>query len=329
MTYTCPNPECGRVHATWRQRCDACMTWDLVPTSIANARTAAAVRPVVIQGHWAQPAPPPIEPPRIVTAPVAPPARPIAQQLRVSGGVGRAASVPLSAVTEESYAYNPTGIRLVDELLDGGLVVSGVYLLASSPGSGKSSVTLQILAALDLPVLYATGEETIAQIAKTARRIGAAADKVLIRRDAILESVLEHARADRAHVIAIDSLQKLYSLAIDSVAGSRAQIAFCTARLVEYAKDNGTTVWIIGHVTGDGSVAGPKTIEHDVDVVFELERGRRGERTLRYASGKNRFGLDTLSLRFEMTTKGLVPIELSDDAKVIEDEPDAEEPGVH
>ena len=120
-----------------------------------------------------------------------------------------------------------------------------------------------------------------------------------------------HARAMRAQTIAIDSMQKMLCEDINGRAGSTTQLRECTARLVQYAKTTGTAVWLIGHVTGDGDIAGPKTVEHDVDVVLDLDSGSKfegNERILRCA-GKNRFGPTNVVGRFELTAKGLVAVD--------------------
>ena len=205
-----------------------------------------------------------------------------------------------------------TGLPPVDYVLGGGLVPSSVVLLASPPGVGKSSLTLQVLVGLGYRCLYVTGEETCEQVAGTAQRIGAMSDNLLVLAEADLAKIFEHARTTRAQAIAIDSIQKMHCVDISGRPGSPSQVKEATDRLVKFAKKkNGPAVWIIGHVTGEGEIAGPKTIEHDVDVVLELSQGAKydgNERLLR-CSGKNRFGPTNLVGEFELTGKGLMPVD--------------------
>ena len=220
--------------------------------------------------------------------------------------------VPITAITESSYERDSTGLAPVDYVLGGGLVPSSVVLLASPPGVGKSSLTLQVLVGLGYRCLYVTGEETCEQVAGTAQRIGAMSDNLLVLAESDLSKIFAHARAARAQAIAIDSIQKMHCVDISGRPGSPSQVKEATDRLVKFAKKkNGPAVWIIGHVTGEGEIAGPKTIEHDVDVVLELSQGAKydgNERRLR-CSGKNRFGPTNLVGEFELTGKGLVPVD--------------------
>jgi predicted ATP-dependent serine protease len=252
--------------------------------------------------------------------------------------------VPITEIAETSFIRDSTGLAPLDHVLGGGLVMASVVLLASPPGIGKSSLTLQMLVGLKQRCLYVTGEETREQIAGTARRIGALSPRLHVLAERQLSKIFAHARTMRAQTIAIDSIQKMVCDDVTGRAGSPGQLKECTARLVEYAKKNDTTVWLIGHVTGDGDIAGPKTIEHDVDVVLELSGGEvddpwaklkrlaseqpdlsiaealrladeistapgsGSERILR-CPGKNRFGATNVVGRFELTDKGFVPID--------------------
>lgn len=228
--------------------------------------------------------------------------------------------VPLADVAETTFVRDSTGLPPLDHVLGGGLVVASVVLLASPPGIGKSSLTLQMLDGLGHRCLYVTGEETCAQIAATARRIGAASKKIFPLAERSLDKIFAKARTGRMQTIAIDSIQKMMCEDIGGRAGSPAQLKECTARLVDYAKTTDTAIWIIGHVTGDGDVAGPKTIEHDVDVVLELSQGTKyegAERILR-CPGKNRFGPTNVSGHFELSAKGFLPVDADgwDDEKL-------------
>lgn len=221
------------------------------------------------------------------------------------------APVPITEITEASFVRDSTGLPPLDHVLGGGLVAASVVLLASPPGSGKTSLTLQMLVGLGHRCLYVTGEETREQVAGTARRIGALTPRLFVLAERNLSKIFAHARAMRAQTIAVDSIQKMICEDVNSRAGSPAQLKECTARLVHYAKTNDTALWLIGHVTSDGDIAGPMTIEHDVDVVLELDKGLKfegNERILR-CPGKNRFGPTGVEGHFELTAKGLVPID--------------------
>ena len=217
------------------------------------------------------------------------------------------APVPITDIAETSFVRDSTGMAPLDHVLGGGLVAASVVLLASPPGIGKSSLTLQMLAGLGHRCLYVSGEETSEQIARTARRIGALTPRLFVLCEHDLAIIFAHARAMRAQTIAIDSIQKMIC-AIGGRAGSPGQLKECTARLVTYAKKHDTAMWLIGHVTGDGDIAGPKTVEHDVDVVLELAQGPKfdgNERILR-CPNKNRFGPTNATGHFELTATGFV-----------------------
>jgi predicted ATP-dependent serine protease len=223
--------------------------------------------------------------------------------------------IPLSEVPETAYARDSTGLPPLDHVLGGGLVVAppAVVLLASPPGIGKTSLTLQMLDGLGHRCLYVTGEETREQVAATARRIGVASSKIYVVVASDLKKIFAKAEAKRIQTIAIDSIQKMRCEGVSGRPGSPTQIKECTARLVQYAKTTGTVLWLIGHVTADGDIAGPKTIEHDVDVVLEMEKGPKfegNERIIR-CPGKNRFGQTNEKTvgRFELTDRGFVGVD--------------------
>ena len=202
-----------------------------------------------------------------------------------------------------------TGLRPLDHVLGGGLVAGSVVLLVSPPGVGKSSLTLQMLAGLGHRCLYVAGEETREQVEETARRIGALTPLLAVRSEQSLATIFIHSREMRAQTIAVDSIQAMICDDGNGRRGSPTQVKECVSRLVQYAKTNDTTIWIIGHVTSDGGVANP-TIAHDVDVVLKLSRGAKfeeRERILRCPS-KNRFGSTNAVGCFELTAKGFVPV---------------------
>ena len=229
------------------------------------------------------------------------------------GEVGR--PVPMSAVPEDAAARIPTGIEELDRVLGGGAVLGSVILVGGDPGVGKSTLLLQALAGISRrgpSTLYASGEESVAQVALRARRLGLIDEGA--KKDPAREVQLvgasdvadvEHATKLSSPVcIVVDSVQVLRSSDLDSAAGSVSQLREVTARLVDLAKRERAAVFLVGHVTKDGALAGPKVLEHLVDVVLAFE-GERGHafRTLR--ASKNRFGSATEVGVFEMAPAGL------------------------
>jgi DNA repair protein RadA/Sms len=298
---------CAHAHAAWAPRCSrpSCLSLDGMVAESPPSSPAARSEP-----------PPEMEPapeaarPRLVLARAADPdlENPAEELADVRGA---AVPIPLSDVPETSYQRDPTELSPLDAVLGGGLVPGSVVLIGGEPGCGKSSLVMQAASGLRLRCLYATGEETIEQAAGNARRINAATSKVYIVAEIDIDTVLAHARSIRAQVVVIDSIQTLACADLGSGAGSPGQMRECAGRLVRFAKTTGTSVLLIGHVTNDGSLAGPKTLKHLVDVVLDLEAGAGcdgNERVLRCA-GKNRFGPSNVVGKFELTARGLVPFD--------------------
>jgi DNA repair protein RadA/Sms len=204
-----------------------------------------------------------------------------------------------------------TGLEGVDRVLGGGLVPATVALLAGEPGIGKSTLLLQLLASLESagrPCLLASGEESRQQVAMRARRLGLRADRLSFVSGRELADVLAAAEAERPFLLAVDSVQTLRDAASGLVVGGPAQVRACADALVGFAKVNGVAVVMTGHVTKDGDVAGPRTLEHAVDVVMTFDGDpRSGLRML--SGGKNRFGPEGELAWFEMRPDGLAPID--------------------
>ena len=320
---------CGAAHTRWAPRCLTCTAHNLESEALLSTPSA----PPMTSGLFTMPisTTTPRPAPQVQEQPSLPYLDPVRPHLAIVRDAppdrepdlspeelvdvlppSSPRPVPITAITEASYMRDSTGLPPVDYVLGGGLVPSSVVLLASPPGVGKSSLTLQVLVGLGYRCLYVTGEETCEQVAGTAQRIGAMSDNLLVLAEADLAKIFEHARATRVQAIAIDSIQKMHCVDISGRPGSPSQVKEATDRLVKFAKKkNGPAVWIIGHVTGEGEIAGPKTIEHDVDVVLELSQGAKydgNERQLR-CSGKNRFGPTNLVGEFELTGKGLMPVD--------------------
>jgi predicted ATP-dependent serine protease len=308
---------CRRVHSAWAPRCPSpsCLNHEALVLVTDESQLKPPQLKSLVVPPAAAPEPAPVlsfpDPPRLVV--VRPPEPILEDPVEELSDVAPSDDdpIPLSEISETTFVRDSTGLPPLDHVLGGGLVVASVVLLAAVPGCGKSSLTLQMLDGLGHRCLYVTGEETREQIAATARRIGAASDKIYAFVETHLEKIFARARAIRAQTIAIDSIQKMRCESASGRPGSATQLKECTARLVQFAKETGTALWLIGHVTGDGDIAGPRTIEHDVDVVLELEQGAKfdgNERLIRCA-GKNRFGPTNVTGHFELTARGFVSVD--------------------
>jgi DNA repair protein RadA/Sms len=227
-----------------------------------------------------------------------------------------ASPVALADIGEEAVPRMPTAIGELDRVLGGGLVPGSLILLGGEPGIGKSTLLLQAAAGIARTVLYATGEESAAQVRLRAARLGLLASaasgsiEVLAERD--VARILEIARARRPGLLVVDSIQTATIDELDGAAGSVGQVRESTVRFMEYAKGEATPVILVGHVTKDGSIAGPKTMEHLVDAVVTLEGERFAALRLVRAT-KNRFGSTDEVGVFEMAGDGLR--EVSDPAR--------------
>jgi DNA repair protein RadA/Sms len=200
----------------------------------------------------------------------------------------------------------PTGSTELDRVLGGGLVPGSVTLIGGDPGIGKSTLMLQAAAALNRSgaVLYATGEESLKQVALRARRLGLEAATARLIAETGVENIVAAASTLAAHVLIVDSIQTMYSERVEAAPGAVSQLRECTAELVRFAKLSGTAVLLVGHVTKEGQIAGPRVLEHMVDTVlyFESDTGSR-YRVLR--SIKNRFGAANEIGVFAMLEQGL------------------------
>jgi DNA repair protein RadA/Sms len=231
-----------------------------------------------------------------------------AKTARFAGYAGDAGAQiqALSDVQPGALARVSTAVDELDRVLGGGLVAGSVVLIGGDPGIGKSTLLLQALASLagDLRALYITGEESPEQVALRARRLGVAADAVRLLAETSVERIVEHARVERPQVMVIDSIQTLYTELLQSAPGSVAQVRESAAQLVRFAKQTGTALFLVGHVTKEGTLAGPRVLEHMVDTVLYFE-GEPGERYRVIRAIKNRFGAVNELGVFAMTDKGL------------------------
>ncbi|MBQ6286385.1 MAG: DNA repair protein RadA [Bacteroidales bacterium] len=265
---------CGNEYSKWMGRCPACGEW--------NTMTEQKITPASSSGSLRR------------------------SSLR-SGSVPGEGRKPrkLSEIDSTSEARVSLNNEEVDRILGGGIVEGSLVLIGGEPGIGKSTLSLQIpLGCPSLKTLYVTGEESERQVKMRADRLGGDASNCRIYSETLIENVLEQARADLPDLMIVDSVQTMFTESVDSTPGSVSQIKEVAAVLLRFAKETGVPVILIGHITKEGSIAGPKILEHIVDVVLQFEGENRGSyRVLR--SIKNRFGSTSELAVFEMTGKGL------------------------
>ena len=235
-----------------------------------------------------------------------------AKSSRAAGPASDHKPLKLKEIARDSEDRLSLGMPEVDRLLGGGIVPGSLVLIGGEPGIGKSTLSLQIpLANPGLRTLYVTGEESARQVKMRAERLANAAAKgevsdasIDIFCETLIEDVIAEATASHPDLMIVDSVQTMYSEAVDSTPGSVSQIKEVAAALLRFAKESGVPVILIGHITKDGYIAGPKILEHIVDTVLQFEGENRGSyRILR--SIKNRFGSTSEIAVFEMTGTGL------------------------
>ena len=216
-----------------------------------------------------------------------------------------AAAVPVTEAAAVATTRTPTGLDGVDRVLGGGLVPGSLVLVAGEPGVGKSTLLLQVAAATAAnrgTVIYVTGEESSEQVALRARRIGGLVPELLLLPETSCDAVMAQLEASSAQLIVVDSIQTLISEDLDAVAGSVSQVRQVAARFQHLAKTRAIPVVLVGHVTKEGHIAGPKLLEHLVDVVLSLE-GEPGHDLRVLRAGKNRFGTVAELALYSMTEK--------------------------
>ncbi|ADU47175.1 DNA repair protein RadA [Intrasporangium calvum] len=258
--------ECGWTTAKWVGRCGECQAWGTV------AETAGGTAP------------------RTVPAQVLRPATPIAE------------------VDLTSAAARPTGVAEFDRVLGGGLVPGAVVLVAGEPGIGKSTLLLDVAARAarqGAQTLYVSGEESAAQVRARADRIDALADRLYLAAETDLATVLGHVEASSPQLLVVDSVQTIASADVEGQAGNVSQVREVAASLIRMAKDRGMSVLLVGHVTKDGSIAGPRVLEHLVDVVVQFE-GDRHSRLRLVRAVKNRYGPTDEVGCFDLSETGII-----------------------
>ncbi|MBR5819961.1 MAG: DNA repair protein RadA [Alistipes sp.] len=229
--------------------------------------------------------------------------------LQAAASVERSRPQRVDEIVKSNHRRIDTGYSEVNRVLGGGLVPGSLVLLGGEPGIGKSTLSLQLaLAENALKTLYVSGEESAEQIRMRADRIGIRNENCMIYAETLLENITTQIVELKPDVVVIDSIQTIYSEVLDSSAGSVSQIRECAATLLKYAKTTGTAIFIIGHITKDGTIAGPKILEHIVDVVLQFEGDSNNcYRILRGI--KNRFGATFEIGVFEMLDSGLRSVE--------------------
>jgi DNA repair protein RadA/Sms len=231
-----------------------------------------------------------------------------ASRVPLSAGLVSSPARPIDSIEVEAATSRSTGIDELDRVLGGGLVAGAVVLLAGEPGAGKSTLCLEVAAraARDgAPTLYVTGEESAAQVRLRAERTGGLDPHLWLAAETDLSAVLTHIDAVKPGLLVVDSVQTIGSAAVEGTAGGVTQIRAVTAALVAVAKERGVATVLVGHVTKDGSIAGPRLLEHLVDVVLHFEGDRHS--TLRLVRAvKNRFGPADEVGCFALTGDGIV-----------------------
>ena len=239
----------------------------------------------------------------------APSAPKVQSRQRAASGLQTPGPRHLKDIDFASEERTSLGISEVDRLLGGGMVKGSLVLIGGEPGIGKSTLSLQIpLLCPSIKTLYVTGEESAKQVKMRANRLGGCPEGCYIYSETLIENVLEQARELSPGLMIVDSVQTMYTETVESTPGSVSQIKEVTTLLLRFAKESGVPVILIGHITKDGYIAGPKILEHIVDVVLQFEGENRGSyRILRGI--KNRFGSTSELAVFEMTGTGLRQIE--------------------
>jgi DNA repair protein RadA/Sms len=263
--------QCGAEYTKWQGQCDACEAWNTLSEFVIAPASAGAVK-----------------------------------RSGYAGAVSQAQIVQLTDVAASAEARTTIGIGELDRVLGGGLVAGSVVLVGGDPGIGKSTLLLQVLGAIGarLKSLYVSGEESLAQIAARAQRLGLPLDPLRCLAETCIERIVEIAQKDTPRVLVIDSIQTIWTETLTAAPGSVSQVRESAARLVRFAKEAGTSVFLVGHVTKEGGIAGPRVLEHMVDAVLYFE-GESGSRFRVLRAFKNRFGAVNELGVFAMSDKGL------------------------
>jgi DNA repair protein RadA/Sms len=268
-TFYCQN--CGAQYAKWVGQCTSCKAWNSVMEEVVERSSRHPV--------W-----------------------------KADGPSGKTAKpLRISEIRAGETLRLPTGDPELDQVLGGGLVPGSLTLIGGEPGIGKSTLMLQIALRTPRKTLYVSGEESQGQIKMRSERIASATDSCYILTETLTQKIFQQAEALRPDLVIVDSIQTLHSDYLDATPGSVSQIRECTAELIRFAKESDTPVVLIGHITKDGSIAGPKILEHMVDTVLQFEGDRN--HVFRILRGlKNRFGSTAELGIYEMQGNGLHPV---------------------
>ncbi|TXK65915.1 DNA repair protein RadA [Alkalisalibacterium limincola] len=273
--YVCS--ECGASFTRWQGQCGECGAWNTLSEFVIEPASSAKSGAGQARSSWA-------------------------------GRVDAAEVTALRDVSQDEQARVSTTIGEFDRVLGGGLVEGSVVLVGGDPGIGKSTLLLQALALMSAtqPAIYVTGEESLAQVAGRARRLGLPLDDLNALAETCVEKILARATSakPRPRLLVADSIQTLWSDTLTSAPGSVSQVRESAAKLVRFAKETGTSVFLVGHVTKEGGIAGPRVLEHMVDAVLYFE-GESGSRFRVLRAFKNRFGAVNELGVFAMSDKGL------------------------
>ena len=274
--------ECGADFPKWSGKCDACGEWNTLGEEVAAPRA--------IEGGAAR--------------------RKAGAGALGSGGAVAATPKLRDVIGAEDQRLQ-TGLNEFDFVLGGGVVPGSMVLVGGEPGIGKSTILLQVASQLEgmgIRTLYVSGEESPLQVKLRADRLGAHSGDVALLGETLLETILATAADRQPQVMIVDSIQTVFTGDLEGAPGNVGQVRECAARLMRFAKESGTAVFVVGHVTKGGGIAGPKTLEHIVDTVLYFEgEGSLDHRVLR--ATKNRFGsVDEIGV-FKMTEQGLMPVE--------------------
>ena len=266
IEYQCT--ECGAVQSKWAGQCGGCGAWNTLIESIPAKETPSSPR--------------------------------------FTGYAGQSSIQNMADINLSEEPRSVTGIDELDRVLGGGLVYGSVILIGGDPGIGKSTLLTQTLATLGehMKALYVTGEESLQQVTLRAKRLNLGDDRFRLLTETCVERILELAKQDQPQVMVVDSIQTVFTELLQSAPGAVAQVRESAAQLVRFAKQTNTALFLVGHVTKEGTLAGPRVLEHMVDTVLYFE-GDPGERYRMIRAVKNRFGaVNELGL-FAMTEHGL------------------------
>jgi len=271
LVYVCT--DCGAEHTQWQGQCAACKAWNtLSQLNLGSSQGSPAAKADFRRGYSGQ-----------------------------TSAVQTLADIDLSVVPRVN-----TGLGELDRVLGGGLVPGSVVLIGGNPGAGKSTLLLQVMCGLSttMDALYVTGEESLQQVGMRAKRLGLPDDRLKMLAETNVERICQAAQQHQPRLLVVDSIQVMHSAEVPSAAGSVSQVRECAAYLIQYAKQTNTVLFLVGHVTKEGSLAGPKVLEHMIDCFLMLE-GDNDNRYRILRGLKNRFGAVNELGVFAMTGGGL------------------------